>query len=367
MVVDTGRLDGIKLDASRRHVRIGAGATLGRIHEVLDDQDLTVPTGTCPTVGVAGLTLGGGIGAESRLYGLTLDAVTAIRVVTGDGRVRTASDNENPALFWAMRGGGGGNCGVATEFVMRTSPALPAEFFFLRWGSSHAVDVVRGWQERLLEMPRTGWANVHLEAVSGTVVPRIVGVSWGGSGRAQARALINAVGAPPVAESYAFRSHRGAMSMLAGSGAAVRRSWVAGSDVVEAPLSAARAKAIVAVVRRRGAVGSAGALILDPLDGAVHEGSTRTSSFPWRRAAASLQWYVGLASHTSAAAVESGRRFIARGHAAVGSASSGGYVNYLEPGRPVRAYYGDSWPDLLNANKVYDPAGLFSSRYSLPN
>lgn len=367
LVVDTRRLNAITLDASHRNVVVGAGAALGAVHRVLDGHGRTVPTGTCPTVGVAGLALGGGIGAESRLYGLTLDAVTAIRLVTGDGKTRLVSVTRQLDLFKALRGGGGGNFGVVTQFTMRTYAAHNAEFFFLTWSAAQAAAVLRGWQRRLADMPRTSWANVHLDAVGGTVRPRIVGVAWGASGKAEAQAIIRAVGARPVTASYRTTSHSGAVALLAGSSGAVRQSWVAGSDVIQGPLSAARAKAVVAVVKRRGATGGGGALIVDPLDGAVHDGSTRTSSFPWRNATASLQWYVGLPAGASTATVTSGRALIARGHAALGSSSVGGYVNYLEPNRTLRAYYGKSWSSLVKTNATYDPAGLFSSAFSLPD
>jgi FAD/FMN-containing dehydrogenase len=367
LVVDTRRLNTVRLDADHRKLTVGAGAALGAVHRVLDGYGRTVPTGTCPTVGVAGLALGGGVGAESRLYGLTLDAVTSIRLVTGDGKARSVSPTHQPDLFWALRGGGGGNFGVVTQFGMRTYPAHNAEFFFLTWSASHAAAVLRGWQERLPAMPRTSWANVHLDAVGGTVRPRIVGVAWGASGRAEAQALIRAVGRPPVSATYRSTSHSGAIAVLAGPSGTVRQSWVAGSDVINRPLSAAKARAVVAVVKRRGAAGGGGALIFDPLDGAVHDGSTRTSSFPWRSAVASLQWYVGLPAKASSATVASARAFIARGHAAVGAGSVGGYLNYLEPKRPLRAYYGKSWTNLVKANAKYDPAGVFTSAYSLPD
>ena len=367
LVLDTGALDAVRPDASASSVQVGAGARLGQLHAALDRQGRTVPTGTCPTVGAAGLILGGGIGAETRLHGLAADAVLAIRVVTLDGRVREVDAADEPDLLWALRGSGGGNFGVVTEFKMRTFASRPAEFFFLRWSAAHAVKVLRGWQERVGQMPRPSWANVHLDAAQGTVVPRVVGVVWGASGRAEAKALIGAVGVPPVREMHASRSHSGAVQLLAGPTGTRRQSWVAGSDIITAPLSRAAAKAVVAVVRRRGAAGGSGTLIVDPIDGAVHDGSTLESSFPWRNALASLQWYVGIPSHPAPAVVRSGRAFIQRGHAAVGSGSAGGYVNYLEPGRPLRHYYGSSWTRLLEVNQKYDPDGFFSSPFSLPS
>ena len=157
------------------------------------------------------------------------------------------------------------------------------------------------------------------------------------------------------------------MQLLAGPAGTQRQSWVAGSDIITAPLSRAEVKAVVAVVRRRGAARSPGTLIVDPIDGAVHDGSTREASFPWRHALASLQWYVGIPSHPGRGTVQSGRDFVHRGHTAVASASAGGYVNYVEPGRPLRQYYGSSWTKLLKINEKYDPGAMFSSRFSLPN
>jgi FAD/FMN-containing dehydrogenase len=367
LVLDTGALHMVDLDPTSHHLRVGAGARLAQVHLALDRHGRTIPTGTCPTVGAAGLVLGGGIGAETRLRGLTTDAVLQIRIVTPDGRVRHVDAQHEPDLFWALRGSGGGNFGVVTGFVMRTFRSRPAEFFFLRWSPAHAVEVLRGWQERVPRMPRSSWANVHLDAAQGTVVPRIVGVAWGASGRAEANALIRAVGVPPVGELHASRSHSGAMQLLAGPAGTQRQSWVAGSDIIAAPLSRAEAKAVVAVVRRRGAAGHPGTLIVDPIDGAVHDGSTREASFPWRHALASLQWYVGIPSHPARGVVHSGRDFVQRGHAAVVSASLGGYVNYVEPGRPLRQYYGSSWARLVKINEKYDPGGFFSSAFSLPN
>jgi hypothetical protein len=227
--------------------------------------------------------------------------------------------------------------------------------------------MVRGWQHRLASMPRHAWANVHLDASAGTVVPRIVGVVWGGgSAHTQAQAMIDAVGVAPASISYANHSHAGAISALAGSRGTQRQSWVAGSDVIAEPLSTAKVTAAVELVRKRGAGGHAGTLLLDPLDGAVHSGSTKTSCFPWRSDLASLQWYVGLSTHASSATVSSGRAFIAAGHKALAKSSVGGYVNYPESARPVRSYYGSNWARLLEINRKYDPDGVFSAATSLP-
>jgi len=102
---------------------IGGGARLIDVYAALAAAGRAVPAGSCPSVGLAGLLLGGGIGVLARAYGLTCDRLVAATVVTGAGsQVETSAERE-PELFWALCGGGGGTAGVVTEFVLRTEPA----------------------------------------------------------------------------------------------------------------------------------------------------------------------------------------------------------------------------------------------------
>ena len=115
MVIDLRHLDGVEvLDRDRRLVRVGAGATWGKVAEALDPFDWGLTSGDTAGVGVGGLTLGGGMGWMLRKHGLAIDNLVGARVVTADGRLLTASAEENPQLFWAIRGGGG-NFGVVVD------------------------------------------------------------------------------------------------------------------------------------------------------------------------------------------------------------------------------------------------------------
>ncbi|MBT2480790.1 FAD-dependent oxidoreductase [Streptomyces sp. ISL-94] len=105
LVVDAGAMAGVAVEGDG--VRIGAGARLGEVNSALAGRGLAVPTGLCPSVGIAGLTLGGGLGMASRAYGTTSDRLTGARVVTPDGSVREVSADRDPELYWALRGGGG--------------------------------------------------------------------------------------------------------------------------------------------------------------------------------------------------------------------------------------------------------------------
>ena len=116
MVIDLAHLDAVEvLDADRRLVRVGGGATWGKVSAALDPHGWALTAGDTADVGVGGLTLGGGIGWMVRRYGLAIDNLVGARVVTADGRLVTASADEHADLFWALRGGGG-NFGVVVDF-----------------------------------------------------------------------------------------------------------------------------------------------------------------------------------------------------------------------------------------------------------
>jgi len=99
---------------------IGAGARLGDVYATLSGHGRTIPAGSCASVGVAGLTLGGGQGALTRAHGLTLDMLLAIEIVTADGEIRSVNESSDSDIFWALRGGGNGNFGVVTAFTFQT-------------------------------------------------------------------------------------------------------------------------------------------------------------------------------------------------------------------------------------------------------
>jgi FAD/FMN-containing dehydrogenase len=118
VVVDVSRMKRMTIDPERRIARAQAGLTWGEYAGRAQAYGLTTPAGDSSTVGVGGLALGGGIGWLARKHGLTVDHVQSVEVVTADGQLLRASEDEHPDLFWALRGGGG-NFGIATEFEFR--------------------------------------------------------------------------------------------------------------------------------------------------------------------------------------------------------------------------------------------------------
>jgi FAD/FMN-containing dehydrogenase len=146
VVLDLRRINGIRVKPGGQRATVGAGTRLIDVYAALARRGLTTPAGTCPTVGVGGLALGGGFGLASRRFGLTSDNLKAVTIVTADGRIRRVDRDTDEDLFWASRGGGGGNFGVATGFELRAHRARGAAYFFISWPWSHATAAIAAWQ-----------------------------------------------------------------------------------------------------------------------------------------------------------------------------------------------------------------------------
>ena len=161
LLLKTDALDGVEIDADARRVRVGAATTWEQVTPRLSDLGLAALHGSSPDVGIVGYSLGGGIGWLARKHGMQTNAVTAIELVTADGRlVRTDREHE-PELFWALRGGGG-NFGVVTALEFEVLPVGELYAGALFFGLERTADVLHAWTELLPHLPDelTSWANV---------------------------------------------------------------------------------------------------------------------------------------------------------------------------------------------------------------
>ena len=153
LMVDLSLLNAVTVDPTTRRVRVGGGALLADMDAAAQAHGLAVPAGIVSHTGVGGLTLGGGMGWLTRKFGLSIDNLVSAEVVTADGRVLRAAEDEHPDLFWAIRGGGG-NFGVVTSFefgLHEVDPMVQFGFFF--WSLEQGPEALRLAREITAAMP----------------------------------------------------------------------------------------------------------------------------------------------------------------------------------------------------------------------
>jgi len=183
LVIDLSRMKGRRVDPAARTVRVEGGCTGADMDHATHAFGMATPTGTIATTGVAGLTLGGGIGHLSRQHGLTIDNLLSVDMVLADGSFVTASADTNPDLYWAVRGGGG-NFGVVTSFLFRTHPVKMVFAGPTFWPIEQTPEVMPAWAEFIVKAPEdvTGFfafltvppvpmfpENLHLQKMCGII------------------------------------------------------------------------------------------------------------------------------------------------------------------------------------------------------
>ena len=163
IVIDVRALTTVTVDREAATAKVGAGMTNLPLYEALWPHRMTVPAGTCPTVGLTGLALGGGIGRLSTLHGLTSDNLIGLRMIDANGRITIADVEQNADLLWASRGGGGGNFGVVTELTFRLQPVdMPFTNTSYTFAWPAALKVLRAWQQWIAELPPEGHSDMQI-------------------------------------------------------------------------------------------------------------------------------------------------------------------------------------------------------------
>ncbi|MFE7655336.1 FAD-binding oxidoreductase [Streptomyces bottropensis] len=378
LVVDVSKLN--KVRTSGAEAVVGAGSKLIDVYRALAAKGVTIPAGSCPTVGVSGLTLGGGHGVASRAYGLTCDSLTQATLITADGKQLTANATTNKDLFWALRGAGNGNFGVVTELRFKTHTAPQGVTAYLTWPWSRAAAVVKAWQEWGPTQADEIWSSCHLENGGGPSVA-VAAFSLGTYGDLENALdrLADRVGTPARSVSLRRRSYEDAMEGYAGcgsfstdakchlpgstpgrspQGALGRETYAARSDFFDRSISSAGIQTLLTQIT--GVKGGAGSIALTALGGQVNRVSPTATAFVHRRSRMLAQY---LASWKSGASGTTAQSWLTTAHRSMTRHASGAaYQNYTDPTLTDwrKAYYGDAAPRLTTLKKKYDPNRFFT-------
>jgi FAD/FMN-containing dehydrogenase len=365
VVLDLRRLNSISVDQEAGMATVGAGAQLIDVYAALANSGATIPAGSCPSVGVSGVTLGGGFGLAARQFGLTVDSLMAADIVTADGRLRTVNAQTDADLLWALKGGGGGNFGVVTQFTFSVHP-LPnnTAYFNVRWPWSSAGEAIAAWQAWA---PHTTMKITSILHVNSGGAPSIsANGQYLGSSSALSRLLAPLLAVPGANLSSAIDlPYLQLQLLLAGctrktlaachtvgaapGGTMPRLSFNAKSDYVTRPLSRAGRTAMIAAAEAPGS----GAILCDSYGGAVNHVAPTATAFAHREQLFCIQYYGNGATNAWIDQAWSKMRPHVSGQA---------YQNYIDPtlNNWPQAYYAQNLQRLEATRKRIDPDHYFN-------
>jgi FAD binding domain-containing protein/berberine-like enzyme len=369
MVLDLRNINGIHVDTHKRTATIGAGTQLIDVYAALAAHGVTIPAGSCPSVGIAGHALGGGMGLAGRHFGLTADNLVSARIVTADGRLRTASGKSHPDLYWALRGGGGGNFGVVTSLTFRVHP-IPSTVasFFVSWPWSRAADALAAWQAWAPHARSQLTSIFHLSAGRGVTSVNVSGQYFGpAADLGRLLAPVAAVGGAVVRTSN--HGYLEAQVVFAGcstvslkachtqgtspGGTLDRASFRAKSDYMAKPLPTAARRILIQEAEARARIAGSGAILFDCYGGAINSIAPSATAFVHRNVLCCIQYLsMGGGSSWLNSVFKKMRPYV----------TGGAYFNYTDPDLKdwQTAYYGSNYRRLLKVRRKYDPHHYFN-------
>jgi FAD/FMN-containing dehydrogenase len=361
LVIDLSEMRAVFVDAAARTARVEAGATLGDVDRETHVHGLAVPTGVVSKTGIAGLTLGGGVGWLVRRHGLTCDNLLSAQLVDAEGRVLTAHETEHPDLFWALKGGGG-NFGVVTSFEFRAHPVATVLGGVLVWPRERAADLLRFYRDFMARAPEELTCYCGLVTAPDGAPVAIAAACWSGEIAEGEHALAPLRGfGPPVADMIQpmpFPAMQQALDPAFPDGAHCywRASFVHGltDEIVEtivdwgnrmaSPLSAA---------------------LVEYYGGAASRADPASSAFAQR----SADYNVAMTASWMDPAESAGHIAWARGFydAIEPHAHGSHFLNFQSeaPDEVVRASFGEHFDRLAAVKLRYDPGDFFSRDLNL--
>ncbi|MFE7660017.1 FAD-binding oxidoreductase [Streptomyces celluloflavus] len=391
LVIDLSRMDRVRPSASTVH--LGPAAQAVDVVTALAPLGLSVPGGFCPTVAPGGFVTGGGMGWHFRKYGPASDRLVAAQVVLADGRIVTASREHHRDLLWALRGGGGGNFGVVTDFEIAPTRERRVVTLDLTWPWALADRVLAHWQEWAAAAPAdlAPRAGILLNDARPGAEPTVIvgGAHFGEQSELEALVaeLTAAIGTPPTTRVIQERPYRDAMMRLFGctdsstaqchltgsnpEALLPRTTWVRHrSRMFGRPVPASGLAAMLGAFDAERRAGQYRWLGLLSLGKNANAPGAQDTAYVHRDAEFFAVYTVGLSSpQPEPEELSAALGWVGGGFAAMDPFSNGRtYVNYPDPDLPdwADAYYGQNLPRLSAVKRRYDPHGFFRSPHSIP-
>ena len=368
LVIDVRGMKGIKLARDKKSVAIGSGSSLGSVYDALAPSHLAIPAGSCFPVGVAGHSLGGGFGLLGRPFGLACDSILSMEVVDASGKILIASEQENPDLFWALRGGGNGSFGVVTNFNFRTSSVTMVAKFAITWTKqvTQAVKIVQAWQQWLENLPSSITGTLHLtKAKGGLIQVHMAGLSVQSESslKVELKRLQGLAGAASVLSTKTMTFHQAATIFDGGEPNPDSVLMKAKSDYVTEAMTE---QGILTLLN--GLVTGEIAVLCDTYGGAINKVAADATAFVHRaNTKYVMQYYM---QWDSAGATNANIAMMRTLYTSMRPFVSGGcYVNYcdLDLGDGyAKAYWGDNLPRLMKIKAEVDPKNIFKHAQSVP-
>jgi len=362
LVVDLSEMTGIRVDPDAQTARVEPGCTWGDVDHATHAFGLATPSGVISTTGVSGLTLGGGHGYLTRKYGLTIDNLVSADVVLADGQLVHASEDANPDLFWALRGGGG-NFGVVTSFEYELHPVETVVAGPMLWSIDELEPTMRWYRQWLPQAPEDVYAFYMVAEVPGDPFPeaihgeKVCGLMWchlGSEDDAEAVFQPARDVAEPLFEHIDPMPYPALQSMFDDLYPPGDQWYWKGDfvhDLTDEAIAAHRRFAEVPTPKST--------MHLYPIDGAVHRVDREETAWSYRDAT----WSMVIAGvDPDPANVEEITDWATEYWEAVHPHSAAGsYVNFMmdEGEDRVRASYGDNYERLRQVKSKYDPENVF--------
>ncbi len=380
LIVDLSEMDSVSVDSHRQTAKVGAGIAMLTLSEKLSDSGFVLPMATGPTVGLGGLVQGGGFGITSRRFGLMCDNVTNFEIVNANGDIMEANAHHNEDLFWALRGGGGGNFGIVTQFEFNVQPVTMVGIFNLNYQWSDFTEVVKKWQEWNFQSDPavTSLLSLHVDGtvrIEGQFTPELQDLPKLGSIIApllespspiSMQALVvpalaaarMTFGVDPTAPEWAIRIHSDnqlfkscsavALEPIPDEGIAVMKQWLESVP----PLSATPSQPSMIQLLGGG--------------GKSHEVPVDATAVYWRNAYLVVQ-YDGY--WTAPQDAQPTIDWVVNMRKAMLPYAHGAYVNYHDDqlgDNWLEQYYGEHVDRLRQIKKKHDPTNFFNFPQSIP-